>query len=619
MKSYAWLLALLLTTGNARAEVFQYIYIEANEGSSSGGHVAVQFGADVFHYQYENGLIRLYKQNADDFRFDYRFLQNRTLHIADIDVPATAYRRLYEHFQLRFFEQERQAKLLRTARQDRLLSEWLLRRLTAENAVLIGFPDAALQLKGAGLFFSDSDFAPVQKPQGECRTATAAAIALPRWRQRLETQYGADFLQRRTAELTDAIHRLSPTPPQAEKPETAYGFAEHYTDLLTALLALRAVDEARPLTADACIAFDAAEGRLTTGERQTLQALQQRLLDNATALAVSKRPDWGYALVVTLARLIAIEQSLQSGRWILPDDFKQHSETISPEQFAHYAKEMQQQRDDALAELRAARKAGALNERSYSRIEMAANRYHAWLQGDKHQAVRYRGEQPLPVKSIRVPDLAFPELSVQQLRNTLQQQENYAQQLTEQLKRRYAYDLLTRNCVTEIFRTIDEALEQETLAAHQRLAGRIDARFYFIPFAAFAKVQQAYPVLNSAELPAYRKQQLAEQYAREFDAWVYARESNILTATLYNPNPDDTWFVFFTDDALMLRPLFGAFNTAAAIVQSAFGVLRWPFDGGTELQSGARGLLMSLPELAFVNMRKGSYRYLSRRQTIPQQ
>jgi hypothetical protein len=188
--------------------------------------------------------------------------------------------------------------------------------------------------------------------------------------------------------------------------------------------------------------------------------------------------------------------------------------------------------------------------------------------------------------------------------------ENDLQQLTSRLEQRYAYNLLTRNCVTEIFRVIDAALAPET---EQRLGSRIDAAFSFIPFTAFAKVRETYRVIKTAELPAYRQLQLAKQYAREFDALVYAREANILSATLYEHNPDDAWFVFFTDDALLLRPLFGAFNTLAGIGQSVYGLFRWPFDGGAEFKSGARGILMSLPELGFFNMRKGSYRYLSQR------
>ena len=76
-------------------------------------------------------------------------------------------------------------------------------------------------------------------------------------------------------------------------------------------------------------------------------------------------------------------------------------------------------------------------------------------------------------------------------------------------------------------------------------------------------------------------------------------------------------FLFFLPMiSLVLRPIFGLFNTAAGIGQSVFGFLSWPFDAGKNLESGATGVLMSLPELLFFNMRKGSYKYLSYNQFV---
>ena len=40
-----------------------------------------------------------------------------------------------------------------------------------------------------------------------------------------------------------------------------------------------------------------------------------------------------------------------------------------------------------------------------------------------------------------------------------------------------------------------------------------------------------------------------------------------------------------------------------------FGLLRAPLDRGRTLWSGTRGVVFSLPELAFVNLRKGTLEY----------
>jgi len=60
------------------------------------------------------------------------------------------------------------------------------------------------------------------------------------------------------------------------------------------------------------------------------------------------------------------------------------------------------------------------------------------------------------------------------------------------------------------------------------------------------------------------------------------------------------------------RPLLGAVNGAAGLGAGAAGVALLHFDHGRLLGSGLRGVVFSLPELAFVNLRKGSFIYVPR-------
>jgi hypothetical protein len=100
-------------------------------------------------------------------------------------------------------------------------------------------------------------------------------------------------------------------------------------------------------------------------------------------------------------------------------------------------------------------------------------------------------------------------------------------------------------------------------------------------------------------------------YRRENPLVVLLRESNTLTSTVYGPNPRDSFFVFFTD-AVPARPLLGAVNVAAGLGAGAVGLAALPFDGGRTLVAGVKGVLFSLPELAFVNLRKGTFDYVER-------
>jgi hypothetical protein len=159
----------------------------------------------------------------------------------------------------------------------------------------------------------------------------------------------------------------------------------------------------------------------------------------------------------------------------------------------------------------------------------------------------------------------------------------------------------------------DELLIKES---ENRLGGTISAEYNFIPFISFQSVQKNYKVTTNELLGSYRDQQLAKLYAKNNKLMVNLREANTFTSSIYNYNPDDAFFIFFTDGNLALRPVFGLFNTVAGLGQSLLGFLSWPFDAGKNLKSGATGVLMSVPELLFFNMRKGSYKYLSYQQFL---
>jgi hypothetical protein len=57
----------------------------------------------------------------------------------------------------------------------------------------------------------------------------------------------------------------------------------------------------------------------------------------------------------------------------------------------------------------------------------------------------------------------------------------------------------------------------------------------------------------------------------------------------------------------------GLGNIGYGIVHTAGGILTSPFDKGSRFLRGVNGILFSLPELLFFNIRKGSY------QVIPQE
>jgi hypothetical protein len=183
---------------------------------------------------------------------------------------------------------------------------------------------------------------------------------------------------------------------------------------------------------------------------------------------------------------------------------------------------------------------------------------------------------------------------------------------TREMHRLHRYGLVSRNCVTAIFETVNASFDGSVELSRERLGGHVGGSYSlaFIPFVSANQVNQRYRVTRQETILSYRQQRLREMRQRENSVWVTLRESNPFTAESYQRHSDDSFFIFFSDEAPLLRPIFGAINLVAALGQTVVGIVSAPFDRGEVLIRGLRGALVSLPELAFMNIRKGSNEWI---------
>ena len=228
-------------------------------------------------------------------------------------------------------------------------------------------------------------------------------------------------------------------------------------------------------------------------------------------------------------------------------------------------------------------------------------------------------------------DLILPEMDEAALVRELESARIAERKYSEELVRLYAYNLVRRNCVTELFTLVNRALGRHALAgvatsnsagsdpdqaavkeSNERLGGFITPwrGLNFIPFIAAYEVEARYRVVSHNERLSYRRQRLEEMKKLESRLMVFLRESNTVTSTIHRFTPGDSIFLFFTDDTFVTRPLFGAFNLLAGAGQALFGCAALPFQGSSQLVSGVRGVIFSLPELIFINIRKGSMAWM---------
>ncbi|MBN2302605.1 MAG: hypothetical protein JXN60_08820, partial [Lentisphaerae bacterium] len=199
-------------------------------------------------------------------------------------------------------------------------------------------------------------------------------------------------------------------------------------------------------------------------------------------------------------------------------------------------------------------------------------------------------------------DLATGDLSA-----AVRMAKHNARSYREHVRAFVAYNFLTRNCVTELAHLINGSFGSRREAT-EALGGYIEpgCGLSFIPCRFSKLVGKKYAVSETLDLPSYRLSRVAALRA-ECGYRIWLRENNTFTSTIYTSWHADTTFIFFTDDIFLPRPIFGAANTVYAIVHAAGGIVMSPFDRGRHLSRSLRGIVFSLPELVFFNIRKGSF------------
>lgn len=618
------LLLALGSSAHAEQATFDYLHVEANEGSSSGGHVAIRFGDDVYHFQHHpGGLLRLHREDAAAFLHHYARLENRAVHVRRVAIDAAARARLRRGFADRFLLEDAQHAQLVALRDDlRVLGE-----------LHDGHPPV-VRIRGARFFAASPGCAP-GSPVAEGTTGSVA--------REIEARHPGLLAERRAATAA-ALGDLA-WPDDAQAADGALGRLAHphrfvaatpsvvarATELLEASLALDVLCSGPPLRRDALREPEGELLRLGDGERRALRALAGELRERAVGLAASRRPDWGSTLLLVLARLAVVEESVASGRLVVLDAYAADAATLTAAEVRAQSAVLPALLREAGAQLADARRplaaGNAPRELDYSALEAAVNRNlelgHAVLAAGPLRV------EPGTLVASGDADVPLPRALVPADRDALRAARDVARERVvayeDALRRRYGYDLLARNCVSELLREIAHALapapagddDDAPLAcdgSRAALGGCVDPaeRLRFIPFVSAAAVDQEYRVIAREDVPSYRAAALDALRDDEGAVLTRLREATVPGSTLYQVRDEDSVFVFFTDDLPALRPLLGATNLATALGATLAGVATLPADGGTLLGRGLRGALFSVPELGFVAIRKGTFAWAPR-------
>jgi len=639
VRAAALLFLILLCARSAVAEerFIDYLYVEANEGDSSGGHAALRLDRYTFHFQHErSGLIEASRFDSDAFDYVYAKLGNRPIHRTRIAVGDETYRAVEDTFTRFLLVQEAQLEERDAlARDVRLLDVFL-----AQRAGDIG---AAVPLPAAGYFVQEA-------------TVTAAGVrlqgavgqqegepALSALRRKVRDRYGATFLEERQSRLLEELKgadlqgaETQPSFYPGRYPKSHSSPATRYYLAASEAVALAVLQGALPLQTGSYWESDDPALRLSAAEVEALSAYGDRMEEDLVRLVDSRRPDRAAPLLVGMARLCALREAVARQRLVVLDFFAHEGEGTCPAGACPgcspeppYLKELEAELRRVVAARRADFFGGAKVEGDFTALERAANLLLETVRAGKvHVGLRKAPVPSLPARPAQLVPLV-PAGATQ----TLLERQAAAAREAERgydglLQARYGYDLIHRNCVTELFTVLNRTMaelcasergescsdKQVREESVQRLGGYVDpgSGLVFIPFLSAERVSGEYRVAAQADTPSYRQEKMALMREKEAPLKVFLRESNTVTSTIYRPGPDDSFFLFFTDNAGVLRPVFGAFNLLAGVGETLYGVATLPVQGTRHLVAGVKGIFFSVPELFFFSIRKGSMGYVER-------
>lgn len=574
--AFAWLALLAPAPVPAHAEAppgLAWIYVEANTGSSSGGHVALRVRDTVYHVQQApGGLFRIEREEWSTFRYLYAGLGNRTLALAHLAVADADAERAELRLARAYVAQQSEMRQRERLGLDRAwLAAWRADREPPP-------------LAGAGLL------APAGAPDAD-------ALAL---RSAVEARFGPAFLPGEIARL-EAKARALPVEP---------GRGVELRETLLLREALRALEGAWPVAEAALLPRDGLLAEpLSDQERAGAARHADAQREAVLELLASPRPDRGHPLALAAARHQALRRSAARGASVLLDPYTElpppPAEGVAgPATWARRAEEL-------AGVLRRGRRvvlgARSFDEQQYHLLELGAGLQREYARGAAGGPVRKLPKSAIPAAARAV---AFrPDAGAAALAAAEREAERALAAQERRLAALYPYGVVRRNCVTEIVRLLNDAFDGEAARA---LGAELEpgAGFDFVPFAFFDSVTSRLRVAEVEIVPSHREREIGRVLAADPRLPRRLREAITLSSSIYTPRWRDGSFLFFTDDVLWRRPLLGLANLGFAAGSFVPALATAPFDGGRRARAAGSGLWYSLPELFFFNIRKGTFEYV---------
>ena len=553
-----------------------FIYVNANTGEAAGGHAAVRMESTVFHYQFfPEGEFLLVRDSWSHFRYVYNELNNRSIFIARLALAPGVYNRVRNHFTGLLIEQQQNLDQLRNAEDQLSLTEQLARG------------SDQVELPVVGLFEKN-------------RAGNPLMAGL---QQMVVQQLGTAEYAVRPDQLQQDLAACLTQPGTDDWPSRAAKIKR----LLLEREFFRLVQQQAFLSRDAVVTLATAPD-LSPDEKIILAQYRKKLAESISDLLLSTRPGRTEALLLQAARYLVVSRSLAAGRLLTLDPFSSTALSVPIEPGDNLQGLCSQLLQDSIGARKNFFQESTHLDIAYAMLETARGRLHEVKKAiHTGQPVRVEPGILLPDRRGRVSVQRLPR-NPSLLHRGVSAAARVRDRLRQHLEKQYNYKLIRHNCATELIRAVDTSFPNPE-TGYRELGGWLepDNNLNFIPHQLYRQVNSHFPVMETDRLPSRRLRNLAALYTNGENLSVWLRESNTLSSTLYAPRIQDTPFLFFTDNSLVLRPVYGLANLCWAAIHGTVGIISLPVDGGERLHQGLRGMFYSLPELVFNNIRKGTY------------
>ncbi|BDA79860.1 hypothetical protein LPTSP3_g27900 [Leptospira kobayashii] len=365
--------------------------------------------------------------------------------------------------------------------------------------------------------------------------------------------------------------------------------------------------ENRTPNLDQFIRLDFKKEFLLTDEEKTKLKLYSGNLKSELTYCLESDLCKGWEEILTLIRLQSIELSLSSGYFVIPKKTKKNlfyreitGLEIPKEVWAKKKEEAQE-----LFQLTKNRFFSFYDPTSFQDWETIGGKVHSIY--TENLEFTDMDTYPKAAAKIKITLTNASLTNDSNLLLTYQTRSNHYEKLVSGI---YSYHLISKNCTNELFRYLN-IFYPDPATRKERLGGTVSEKtnsLSFVPAIAYHQVKSNYKTKEPKQFLSYR---LAKKREANLGFFSNIKEDVTFFSSTYKKNSFDPSFVFFTDDTIGLRPIYGLTNITWGIGNTGIGLFYLPWDKGKRLKQAAEGVFFSLPEIFFFNIRKGFFPYVT--------